>query len=196
MPSTPQPTGWAAELPEETGIYPTHGFGSFCSATQAEGESSTIGRERRVNPALTLGEQEYVTTLLVGLDAYPAYYAHMGPANTAGPAGPDLSEPSRADAAELRRRLAAGEWVVDLRTRTAFAAGHLAGTFSFPPDGSFATYLDGEVWVHCRSGYRAIIAASILDAAGRTVVAVDDEYDNAAKDGLPVTSGENTRRAA
>jgi hypothetical protein len=47
----------AAELPERTGIYPTHGFGSFCSAAQAEGESSTIGRERRVNPALTLGER-------------------------------------------------------------------------------------------------------------------------------------------
>ena len=44
------------------------------------------------------------TTLLAGLDAWPAYYAHMGPANTAGPAGPDLSPPRRADAAEVRRR--------------------------------------------------------------------------------------------
>ena len=49
--------------------------------------------------------------------------------------------PRRADAAELRRRVDAGEWVVDLRARRAFAAGHVAGTLSFDLDGSFATYL-------------------------------------------------------
>ena len=38
------------------------------------------------NPALTLDEAEYVESLLAGLDAYPAYYAHMAPANSAGPA--------------------------------------------------------------------------------------------------------------
>lgn len=31
--------------------------------------------------------------------------------------------------------------MVDLRARRAFAAGHLAGTFSFGLDGSLATYL-------------------------------------------------------
>ncbi len=293
----------AAELPHETGVYPTHGFGSFCSATQAEGDASTIGAERRINPALTLAEQEYVETLLAGLDAYPAYSAHMGAANAAGPAGADLSAPSRADAAEVLRRIEAGEWVVDLRTRTAFASGHVAGTFSFPLDGSFATYLgwlipwgmpltqlgetprqvadaqrelvrigidrpaasaaggpaewaggqplrsfpvadfatlaavrhhrpvvvldvrrdlewagsridgaihiplhdllsrlgevpDGEVWVHCRSGYRASVAASILEAADRAVVAIDDEYDHAATAGLPVISGDTETKAA
>ena len=80
-----------AELPEDADVYPTHGFGSFCSATQTEGTASTIGHEMRVNPVLGLDEQAYVTELLAGLDAYPAYYAHMGPANAACPAGPDLS---------------------------------------------------------------------------------------------------------
>ena len=36
--------------------------------------------------------------LLAGLDAYPAYYAHMAPANAAGPAAPDLTPPELADA--------------------------------------------------------------------------------------------------
>jgi rhodanese-related sulfurtransferase len=40
--------------------------------------------------------------------------------------------------------------------------------------------------VHCEAGYRASIAASFLDAAGRAVVAVDDEYDRAARAGLPL----------
>ncbi len=38
-------------------------------------------------------------------------------------------------------RIAAGEWVVDLRNRTAFAAGHVTGTLNFGVDGQFATYL-------------------------------------------------------
>ncbi len=41
--------------------------------------------------------------------------------------------PTTADAAELRRRIEAGEWVVDLRNRTAFAAGHVAGHLQLRP---------------------------------------------------------------
>jgi hydroxyacylglutathione hydrolase len=131
----------AAELPDSAAVYPTHGFGSFCSATQAGGTESTIGREKLANPALTAAEDRYVDDLLAGLDAFPAYYAHMGPANAAGPAGADLTPPEPADPADLRHRIDAGEWVVDLRTRTAFAAGHLAGSLSFGLDGQFVTYL-------------------------------------------------------
>jgi glyoxylase-like metal-dependent hydrolase (beta-lactamase superfamily II)/rhodanese-related sulfurtransferase len=283
----------ARELPDTARIFPTHGFGSFCSATQSEAASSTIGREKQVNPVLTLDESSYAESLLAGLDAWPAYYAHMAPANLAGPAGPDLSPPRPADAAELRRRIEAGEWVVDLRDRIAFAAGHVPGTFSFPLDNRFATYLGwmipwgtpltllgdtpeqvaqaqrelarigidrpaaaatgrpetwagergvdslrlakfgdlaaatgagnggpvvldvrrrlewevghiagavhvplhelpgrvaalppGEVWVHCESGYRSILAASILAAHGRSVVSVDDDFASAAAAGL------------
>ncbi|MDI5975473.1 rhodanese-like domain-containing protein [Amycolatopsis magusensis] len=99
------------------------------------------GADLNVTTQLTLEEQTYVDELLAGLDAYPAYYAHMGFANSIGPGAPDLSAPKNADPAELRARLEAGEWVVDLRSRIAFAAGHLAGTLNFGMDGNFATYL-------------------------------------------------------
>jgi hydroxyacylglutathione hydrolase len=128
-------------LPEETEVYPTHGFGSFCAATQTDAVSSTIAQEVRANPVLTQDEETYVRELLDGLGAWPAYYAHMGPANAAGPTAADLSPARRADAAELRRRIEAGEWVVDLRHRTAFAAGHAPGSLNFGLDGAFATYL-------------------------------------------------------
>ena len=36
----------AAELPDQTRVLPTHGFGSFCSATQSEATASTIGEEK------------------------------------------------------------------------------------------------------------------------------------------------------
>jgi hydroxyacylglutathione hydrolase len=286
----------AGTLPDETEVYPTHGFGSFCSATQSEATASTIGQEKRANPVLTQDEENYVRELLDGLGAWPAYYVHMAPANSAGPSAPDLSLPEKADAAELRHRIEAGEWVVDLRNRTAFAAGHAPGTLNFGLDGAFSTYVGwlidwgtpvtllgqtaddvaqaqrelvrigidrpaaqatggpenwsldapvsfptatfadleqvrhhrevvvldvrrtdehesarikdavsipihelprrlaevpvGEVWVHCAAGYRASIAASFLDAAGRRPVAVDDQFENAAKVGLDLVGPE------
>ncbi|MFD1658702.1 rhodanese-like domain-containing protein [Streptomyces caeni] len=284
----------AAELPDATAVLPTHGFGSFCSSSQAEGTDTTIGREKTVNEALTQDVDSFVAGLLAGLDDVPAYYMHMGPVNAAGPAAVDLTPPAVADAEEIAARLAAGEWVVDLRNRVAFAAGHVAGSFNFEAEGQLATYLawlipwgkpvtllaesaeqlgaaqrelvrvgierpaaaatgepsawvregetpasfpratfadlagrcrgegvvvldvrrdseraggfiegsvhipihtlhrrldevpEGEVWVHCAGGMRAAIAASLLDAAGRSVVAVDDAYDNAEKAGLIV----------
>ena len=106
----------AAELPDQVAVYPTHGFGSFCSATPASGDESTVGRERRVNAALReADENAFVKELTAGLGAYPRYYAHMGAANRGGPGAADLSPPQRASPAEIRRRIDAGEWVVDLR---------------------------------------------------------------------------------
>jgi glyoxylase-like metal-dependent hydrolase (beta-lactamase superfamily II) len=283
----------AAELPDEVAVYPTHGFGSFCSATPTSGTSSTIGTERRVNVALRGDEGAFVKELIAGLNAYPRYYAHMGPANRRGPRAAGLERPAPADPAELRRRIDAGEWVVDLRERQTFARTHVTGTISFELGDAFSTYLGwtipwgtaltligdrpeqvagaqlqltrigideiasaaagpvealapdgklsgyrvtdfgglaaewgragqvildvrrpdewqeghlaravhipfweveqraaevpaGEVWVHCASGFRAAIGASILHRAGRQVVYVDDNWEMAARAGLPI----------
>ena len=94
----------AAELPPGTAVFPTHGFGSFCSATPTSGTESTLGEQARVNPALTQDEQAFVDELIGGLGAYPAYYARMGPANAARTRRRSTSPcPRRVDPAELRR---------------------------------------------------------------------------------------------
>ncbi|MEU7844879.1 MBL fold metallo-hydrolase [Micromonospora sp. NPDC049114] len=128
-------------LPDGAQVWPTHGFGSFCSATQADAPESTIGRERTANPALRLETDDFVRETLAGLDAYPAYYAHMGTRNTAGADLIDLTPIAAADPAELAARIEAGEWVVDLRSRRAFAHRHLTGTLSFGLDGPMSTWL-------------------------------------------------------
>jgi hydroxyacylglutathione hydrolase len=132
----------AGELPGQAVVYPTHGFGSFCSAAPASGDESTVGRECRINVALREADEDaFVKELTAGLGAYPRYYAHMGPANRGGPGAADLSPPRPASAAEIRRRIDAGEWVVDLRGRRAFARMHVSGSISVELNDSFATYL-------------------------------------------------------
>jgi glyoxylase-like metal-dependent hydrolase (beta-lactamase superfamily II)/rhodanese-related sulfurtransferase len=124
-----------------TPIFPTHGFGSFCAATSTSGSSSNIQEEKRGNPALQLTVERFVSETLAGLDVFPAYYKHMGPANLAG-AGPiDLSELPRLSTEELLKRIAGDDWVVDLRDKESWAKAHLSGTMNFGVSGSFATYL-------------------------------------------------------
>jgi rhodanese-related sulfurtransferase len=82
--------------------------------------------------------------------------------------------------------------VLDVRRTSEYDDAHLAGSVNVPlhelPD-RVHEVPDGETWVHCKSGYRASIAGSLLAAAGRLPVVVDDDFDNAAGAGLPVTSG-------
>ena len=131
------------EAAPEAALFPTHGFGSFCSSGPASGAgSSTIGEQLASNHALTdPDEDHFVQELIANLTAYPSYYAHMGVTNTAGPGPADLTVPESLDAAELMRRLEDGEWVVDLRRRVAFASNHLLGSVSFEYGTSFSTYL-------------------------------------------------------
>jgi rhodanese-related sulfurtransferase len=80
--------------------------------------------------------------------------------------------------------------LVDVRRNLEWADSHLEGAIHMPLHelpGRLAELPNAELWVYCRSGYRASMAASMLDAAGRTVVAVDDDYERAATAGLPIT---------
>ncbi len=184
----------ARELPEAAAVYPTHGFGSFCSATPTSGSDSTVGEQQRKNPALTLAEQEFVDQLLAGLGAYPAYYAHMGPFNRAGADAPDLTMPSIVDPDTVRARIEAGEWVVDLRNRKAFAAGHLAGSLGFELSDNFVTYLG---WLYRYGSPLTLIGENedqILDARRELVrIGIDELSGAAVGEPADLAAGESLR---
>jgi rhodanese-related sulfurtransferase len=135
----------AADAGPGAELYPTHGFGSFCSSgPPSKAQASTIGEQLASNHALTDPDEEhFVAGLLAAVAAYPSSYAHMRPLNEEGPGPASTAVPENVDPAELRRRLAAGEWVVDLRNRVAFAASHLRGSASFEYGSgtSFTSYL-------------------------------------------------------
>jgi hydroxyacylglutathione hydrolase len=134
-----------AQARPEAELYPTHGFGSFCSSGPASAaRASTMAEQLKSNHALTdPDEDHFVQELIANLTAYPSYYAHMAPANRKGPGPADLTVPESLDPAELSRRLEDGEWVVDLRNRVAFASSHLQGSVSFEygRGSSFTSYV-------------------------------------------------------
>ena len=79
--------------------------------------------------------------------------------------------------------------ILDVRRDLEWTDSHIDSAIHVPLHelpSRLAELPDGELWVYCHSGYRASVAASMLDAAGRTVVAVDDEYNHAATAGLPI----------
>jgi glyoxylase-like metal-dependent hydrolase (beta-lactamase superfamily II)/rhodanese-related sulfurtransferase len=133
-----------AALPPAVQLLPTHGAGSFCTASVGSmSRTSTIGDELRSNPALGARDEEtFVRQQLAGLRAYPAYYAHMAAINRAGPAVlRRLPAVPALDADEVARRADAGAWVIDARDRGAFASAHVPGAVNIELDSMFGTYV-------------------------------------------------------
>lgn len=174
----------ASLLPGHTPVYPTHGFGSFCSASSsAVGKASTLAEEKDSNDAFVISDEEsFVEQLLAGLTDYPAYYAHVGPLNKRGPSAPDLSPPVPATAEQVRKRIAAGEWVVDLRARRTFAAGHVSGMLGIELATSFATYLG---WL--------IPWGTPLTLVGESSKQIADAQRQLVRIGIDRPAGANTR---
>lgn len=270
-------------LPPETTVHPTHGFGSFCASTPTGEGGLTIGEQAVLNPALTTERDAFVDQLVAGFGPVPRHYRHMSALNRSGAGAHRPPSPVELDAASLEQERRRGAWLLDLRPRERFAAGHVPGSVNVEHGDQFALWaawvtpwgeqlvllgddpavleqaaddlaqigvervavhvlppaaheptgtlrrarwddvtwplgsrvlLDvrhehevaeervpgavaiplpeltrrlgevppGEVWVHCRSGFRAAVAAGLLARAGRDVVHVDDDLEHAPVD--------------
>lgn len=131
----------ASELPDQTIVHPTHGFGSHCSSIQTTKASSTVGQERTDNPALVHDEEEFLSILIGGLTPYPTYYKFMAPINVTGPEAFDATPPELLDVAHVTELLRGGAWVIDLRGRRDFAAGFLPGAVNAELRNDLPNYL-------------------------------------------------------
>jgi hydroxyacylglutathione hydrolase len=289
---------YAKKLDHATLLYPTHGFGSFCAATETENvDISTIGHQLISNQAYTAKDEDsFVAELLDNLEDYPSYYVYMAPANLKGPLEPKLDKPTLLTKEAIKEAVHSGRGIVDMRSRIAYAAKHLKGTYNIELTSDLATYVgwlirwdeplilvaetseeveraqeqlsligreliagqsrpaellaavtktssypvsqfsdlakvitddnvvvidvrrgsewrrghiktalhiqlhelvvklpdissDKEIWVHCASGFRASIAASIIGSSGKNVVLLNDNYNNAQKAGLDIAVG-------
>ena len=115
-PARARRAGWPPAAATTPRCFPTHGFGSFCSATQITESVVHDRRRRRSNLALTQDEDALRRGPARGPGRLPRLLRAHGPGQRRRPAALELPCPRRVDPAELRRRIPVpGEWVVDLR---------------------------------------------------------------------------------
>jgi glyoxylase-like metal-dependent hydrolase (beta-lactamase superfamily II) len=131
-----------AALPEATAVWPTHGAGSFCSAPPGAQRTTTIGTEKLHNPLLnTPDEDSFVRLLVDSLGSYPAYFARLGELNRHGPLVTTAPGLNPLAPATVRRLLADGAQLLDVRPVVDFAAGHIAASVAIPLRAQYATWL-------------------------------------------------------
>jgi hydroxyacylglutathione hydrolase len=131
-------------LPDELGVYPTHGAGSFCAAPSGGGRTTTIGAERRHNRLLAAPDEDaFVVQLLASFSTYPPYFLRLRDRNRIGPEllGRDWRVLPMLSTDQVRAQLAGGGVLVDARPVAAFAAGHIPGALSIALRPQLASWL-------------------------------------------------------
>jgi len=141
------------ELGDGVEVYPGHVAGSLCGKAMSSKASTTIGFERRFNPALAYDDLSLFIAESTGISAprppnmERIVEMNRGPFVGSQPAPSELPLPPD------------GAQVLDVRPIEAFAAGHHAGALSVPVSGTgFATK-----------------AAFVLGAGAVTVTASDED---------------------
>jgi hydroxyacylglutathione hydrolase len=127
-------------LPDHVVVMPAHGAGSSCGKNLSTELTSTIGEQRRTNPAVQpMSEDEFVALVTHGQPAAPAYFAADAAMNKrVHPLLDQTRGVRRMSSESLRRALNTGVHVIDARTVEDFAAGHLRGSVNVGFDGRFA----------------------------------------------------------
>lgn len=132
------------ELPDYLQVWPAHGAGSACGKGLGAIPSSTVGYEKRFNPALQFrDEQQFVDDILADQPETPFYFAVMKRMNKVGPALianlPEVQEIPAAKLIEIAER----QQVIDVAPADEFAQSHVPGTINIPASslGQWAGFL-------------------------------------------------------
>jgi rhodanese-related sulfurtransferase len=134
-------------------------------------------------------EEARVRLARVGIEALDGYLA--GGVTAWKDAGLPLSTVSQITAQELQQRLQSQQvQVLDVRRGPEWDAGHIDGATWWPLDNFRVSppeiHHDALLAVHCKSGYRSMIAASLLQRAGfQRVINVAGGFDAWQQANLP-----------
>ncbi len=180
-------------------IYPGHGAGSLCGRAIGSVRSSTLGYERRHNPALAITDRnEFIDYMTNNLPEQPGNHQRIKAINRAGPK--PLGE-VQARALSLREAIPyfqQGAALLDTRSKEDYVGAHVPGSvhleadeqlsnrvsFVLPPDAPIvlfvqdaATY-DRVAYALARVGYENVVGY------------LEGGIEGWQAAGLPVTSGD------
>jgi hydroxyacylglutathione hydrolase len=122
-------------LPDHLQVWPGHGAGSACGKGLGAIPTTTVGYEKRFNPALRFSdEQEFVDYILSDQPETPFYFAVMKKVNKIGPTLiRKLPTVELMPVGSLASAQQSG-LVIDTRPSTEYSKKHIAGTVNIPSD--------------------------------------------------------------
>jgi hydroxyacylglutathione hydrolase len=150
--------GKLLRLDDSVEVFPAHGAGSMCGRNISKEASSTIGRQRRSNPALApMSREDFVRMMTAELPPAPAYFSRDAEINRTGAAALDsLPRPAALAPEEVSRlQREGGRLVLDTRAAAEFGAGHVPGALNVGLGGQFATWAGSLI----RPGEKIILVA-------------------------------------
>lgn len=122
--------GKVLTLDDTVEIYPAHCSGSLCGRAMSAKGGSTLGFERRFNPALQLRtKEEFIRFMTAGVPPQPPNFQTIVAKNR-GLLPIAEAKPCPYTAEETHEALARGAWLVDVRDPGTFGEGHIPGALN------------------------------------------------------------------
>ncbi|PSR55059.1 MBL fold metallo-hydrolase [Adhaeribacter arboris] len=132
-------------LPDEVIVYPAHGAGSLCGKGMSEAKRSSIGAEKKGNPALQeMSEAEFAKYLLADQPFVPKYFAYAVELNKHGAPAykPSINHVPHLPPHYL---LDKNTLIIDTRPGKLFKQGHLPSAINLQEGAKFETWLGSVV---------------------------------------------------
>ena len=184
-------------LPDFCEVHPAHAAGSLCGRYMASKRQSTIGYERRYNPALLIHDKEaFIASLTNDMPSAPDHFSRCSAINGQGPAlVSSLPSPRAIEPHDFVTLAARGDAViVDTRSYASFGGQHHSGAFSVNLQANFPTFAgwvvppDKDILLVTSSGSEVPEAVEWLRRVGldRTIGFLNGGTPASASAGLPL----------
>lgn len=131
------------KLPDYCEVYPAHGAGSLCGRSMGAKYLTTIGYERKYNPALQNEDKgEFIKSLTEDMPSAPDHFSRCSDINRQGPARIEaLPRLERLSVADFQERMWNGDVeLLDTRNYLAFGGQHIENSWHLDLNGNFPTF--------------------------------------------------------
>ena len=129
------------KLADDVVVYPAHGAGTLCGKGLSDASSSTIGEEKKNNPALqAMAEEEFVEMILEDQPFIPKYFGFNVTLNKQGAPGFQASIDA-VSRLEINHKPRDKAFIIDARSEENFKKGHLKNAINIQEGAKFETWL-------------------------------------------------------
>jgi hydroxyacylglutathione hydrolase len=116
-------------------VAPAHGAGSVCGSYIVDHPVTTIGYEKQVNPVFIMDRESFISKKEAEHHYYPPYFRQMEQFNARGAPVMEKIPVLAPYSPDRLATLGKDVQVLDIRSPTSFAAGHVNGSLSVWRDG-------------------------------------------------------------